>query len=126
MKLCVTWSGIYFERIERQETYLFFLRKKEQPDVPFYLLEVEPGGTIRQKRTYDDEQTPEIEEAKHFLKKWQRFIQKNMTKEDNRLAQMSAELRAEELMELRKKQSKIWHGSLRGKLLADILEAEFY
>ena len=124
LKLCVTWSGIYFERIERQETYLFFLRKKEQPDVPFYLLEVEPGGTIRQKRTYDDEQTPEIEEAKHFLKKWQRFIQKNMTKEDNRLAQMSAELRAEELMELRKKQSKIWHGSLRGKLLADILEAD--
>ena len=62
LKLCVTWSGIYFERIEKRETYLFFLRKTEQPDMPFYLLEVEPGGTIRQKRTYNDAQTSECAE----------------------------------------------------------------
>ena len=40
------------------------------------------------------------------------------------LAQISVRLRNEEFKELRRKQSKIWHGSLRGQLLADVLEAD--
>ena len=124
LDLCVSWSDFYFDRIEKRESYLMFLRRTEQPDTPFYMLEVEPGGTIRQKRTYGDEQTPEIEEAYIFLRKWQAFIQKNMTKEDECLARTSAECRMEEFKELRKRQAKIWHGNLWGKLLADVLEAD--
>ena len=124
LELCTSWSDIYFGRIETRETYLAFLRKKEAPDTPFYLIEVEPGGSIRQIRTHEDVQTPELKDAQVFLKKWQRHILRNMTEEDRYLAQVSARLRAEEFAELRRKKAKIWHGSLRGQLLADVLEAD--
>ena len=124
LELCISWSDIYFERIERRETYLVFLRKKKSPDTSFYVLEVEPGGSIRQKRTHGDTQTPEFEDTKPFLAKWQRHILKNLTEEDKYLAQVSTRLRTEEFAELREKQSKIWNGSLRGQLLVDVLEAD--
>ena len=124
LDLCISWSDTYFDRIERRETYFAFLRKKKSPDTPFYMIEIEPGGSIRQKRTHGDTQTPELEDAKPFLKKWQRHILKSLTEEDKRLAQTSARLRAEEFAELRRKQSKIWNGNLRGQLLADVLEAD--
>ena len=95
---------------------------RKYPDV--YLIEVEPGGSVRQKRTTGDEQTPELADAEPFLKKWQQHILKNLTEEEKHLAQISVRLRNEEFKELRKKQSKIWNGSLRGQLLADVLEAD--
>ena len=100
------------------------MRKKEKPEEPFYLIEVEPGGSVRQKRTTGDEQTPELADAEPFLKKWQQHILKNLTEEEKQLAQISVRLRNEDFKELRKKQSKIWNGSLRGQLLADVLEAD--
>ena len=124
LDLCTSWSEHYFSRIERQESYIVFLRKKEKPEEPFYLIEVEPGGSVRQERTTGDEQTPELADAEPFLKKWQQHILKNLTEEEKHLAQISVRLRNEEFKELRKKQSKIWNGSLRGQLLADVLEAD--
>ena len=38
----------YLDRIERRESYILFLRRTNEPDVSYYTLEVEPGGTIRQ------------------------------------------------------------------------------
>ena len=34
-----------------RETYLLFLRRAARPDVPWYTLEIEPGGNIRQKKS---------------------------------------------------------------------------
>ena len=46
---CVGKSDRYWERIEQQEAYILFLRKTAEIDKPYYTLEVEPNGTIRQK-----------------------------------------------------------------------------
>lgn len=44
---CVGSTDRYFERIRDQETYICFLRRQEEPELPYYTIEVEPGGTIR-------------------------------------------------------------------------------
>ena len=56
------------------------MRKKENPEVPFYTLEVEPDGTIRQKRAEFDRQNKDIDEVTSFLRLWQKEIQKRLTK----------------------------------------------
>lgn len=97
--------------------------RKEQPKKPYYTLEVEPDGTVRQKRTRYNRQEEDIELAIKFLKKWQVQLQKKISLEDRELAKQSRQLRAKEIDELREKQIKI-HGNFNGKLLADLLEED--
>ncbi|MDD3137563.1 MAG: PcfJ domain-containing protein [Lachnospiraceae bacterium] len=121
---CLDSSDIYFDRIQRKESYIVFLRRKEDVEKPYYTLEIEPGGVARQKRTTGDKQNADFKEAKQFIKKWQKEIQRNLTEEDKMLAEQSARLRVEEFIELRKTKTKIWHGHLAGKLLVEVLEAD--
>lgn len=120
--LCLDRDDIYFDRIQRRESYILFLRKTESPDTPYYTLEVEPDGTVRQKRTLGDNQNADIMEAKNFLRKWQRMIKKRLTEEDISLAETSIALREQEFKKLREGKAKIWHGHLKGQLLVDVLE----
>lgn len=99
---CAGSSDRYFDRIAQQETYICFLRKAEEPGRPYYTIEVEPGGTIRQHRGMFDEE-PEIEEVKPFLKEWQKVIRKRMSAEDHELAAVSAGKRAANIAELKAK-----------------------
>ena len=99
---CAGSSDRYFDRIESRETYICFLRKAEKPEEPFYTIEVEPGGTIRQHRGYLDEE-PGIEEIKPFLREWQREIRNRMTRKDHEYAKVSAVKREENIRELREK-----------------------
>lgn len=99
---CAGSSDRYFDRIESRETYICFLRKTEKPDEPFYTIEVEPGGTIRQHRGYLDEE-PGIEEIKPFLREWQKVIRKRMTEKDHEYAKVSAVKREENIRELQEK-----------------------
>ena len=99
---CVGNTERYFERIVSRETYICFLRRKEAPDTPFYTIEVEPGGTIRQHRGDFDEE-PEIERIKPFLKKWQQEIRRRMQAGDYMLAEKSAALRQKNIQELQEK-----------------------
>lgn len=122
---CVHTCDYYFDRIQRRETYLLFLRRVESPDTPYYTIEAEPNGNIRQKRTTGDNQNKDIEDAKKFLKEWQKEIKKRLTKEDMELARESDQLRRKGYEELRKKGNRVWHGKLAGKLLADVLEDDF-
>lgn len=69
---CVGSSDRYWERIERKESYVLFLRHSNAPEKAYYTLEIEPDGTVHQKRTMYDRQKADIEEAKKFLKKWQK------------------------------------------------------
>lgn len=124
LRHCTRWCDIYYDRIQRRETYLLFLRETDKPNQPFYTLEIEPDGTSRQKRTTGDSQDTNLEEAVGFIKMWQQKIQKRLTKEDHELAKVSARLRDEELRELRDKNARIYRGHLAGKLLADVLEAD--
>lgn len=121
---CISSVDRYYERIERNESYLMFLRKTSDIDTPYYTLEVEPGGAVRQKRTYFDRQNEDIKEAVEFLREWQGVIQKRLTKSDKKKAEKSRKLRNDGFAELRKNKTVIRNGYLRGKYLADVLEAD--
>ena len=125
LKHCVHSCDFYFDRISTNESYILFLRKAADPKQPYYTLEVEPSGNIRQKRTTGDRQNDDFKDAKEFLARWQRAIQKKLSKEDKVLGKKSNDLRLKELKELRKNGNRVWHGVLQGKLLADVLEADF-
>lgn len=103
MHHCVNNTETYYERMSQQESYILFLRKAEQPTEAYYTLEVEPDGTIRQTRTFYNQQNEDIELARDFLIKWQKQLKKKLAKEDYKLAVKSQSLRKKEIEELRSK-----------------------
>ena len=115
---CAGASDRYFDRIMQRETYICFLRRAAFPEAPYYTVEVEPGGTIRQHRGYMDEE-PGIEEIKPFLREWQREIKKRMDRQDRELARASEAKRLENLEELKAKNNT---RVLKG-LMEDFMEA---
>ena len=124
LRHCVHTCDYYFARIQTDESYLFFLRKTAYPDMPWYTLEVEPSGNIRQKRTTGDNQNEDFEAAVGFLKDWQKYFKKQLTKKEKKLGEKANVLRKKNYADLRKNQNRIWHGKLAGQLLADVLEAD--
>lgn len=108
----------------KQESYLLFLRKKNAPQKPYYTLEVEPDGTVRQKRTYFNRQNPDIKQAEKFLLRWQKQLSRKLNKEDKILSLKSRDLRKKEIEDLREKKIKVNGFGFTGKLLADILEED--
>ena len=122
---CIHRCDYYFERINTKESYILFLRKASAPEVPWYTLEVEPGGNIRQKRTTGDNQNADLQEAMPFLKKWQRHIRKIMNAEEKKLAETADRKRTANYKDIRTNKKLVWHGKHQGELLADVLEADF-
>lgn len=118
---CIANSDVYWERMERRESYLLFLRKTAEPDTPYYTVEAEPGGTVRQVRTQYNRQNDDIGEVRAFLKIWQKQLAKRLTQKDKQLAADSHELRIKELVQLRNDQVTIHTGDLAGRLLVDVL-----
>lgn len=86
---CAASSERYFDRINRKETYLMFCRKIAEPDKAFYTLEVQPDGTVRQKRTFYNRQE-NMKQIQGFLRKWQKEVKKKLTKQDRELGRKSA------------------------------------
>ena len=121
---CVGKGNIYFDRINRRESYILFLRKAAEPQKPWITLEMEPDGTVRQKSTTYNRQAEERPQIEAFLKKWQKEVVGRLTGKEKKLAENSRELRKEELAELRKTQVIIRNGDFGGPLAADILEAD--
>lgn len=125
LKHCIHTCDIYFQRIEIRETYLLFLRRAETPDKPWYTVEIEPGGNIRQKKSVLNEAYKDLEDAIPFLQKWQKWVKKNLSEEDKKLAEKSDRARKEGYKKLREEKKIIWHGRLQGTLLVDALEDDF-
>lgn len=121
---CVGSSKRYWDRIEHNEAYILFLRRKEAPDVPYYTLEIEPDGTVRQKRTKFDRQEADIQEVSAFLVEWQKVVSERLTKRDRRLASDSRTLREQEFKQMRKDDVRINVGDLAGQRLVDVLTAD--
>lgn len=117
---CVT-NERYFERMAKEESYILFLRRADKPDVPWYTLEVEPGGVIRQKRTKFNRQEKDLEQAKEFLKKWQQEIIRRVSARERDLQKKSAAARTAEIAQLRRDGVVVHGGEMSGKLLADVL-----
>lgn len=121
---CVGSSSRYWDRIERNEAYILFLRRKEAPDVPYYTLEVEPDGTVRQKRTKFDRQEADIQDVSAFLAEWQKVVAERLTKRDRRLASDSRALREQEFEQMRQDDVRINVGDFAGQRLVDVLTAD--
>lgn len=121
---CVADSERYWDRIERHEAYVLFLRRTSAVEKPYYTLEIEPGGTVRQKRTLYDRQEADIEQATKFLAKWQTAISERLSDADKELAKTSKVLRNQQFEQLRNDQVIIHTGTLRGALLVDVLMAD--
>lgn len=122
---CIDSTDRYFDRINQNISYLVFLRRTSAPTVPYYTLEIEPGGTIRQQRTTGNNQNrKDLEEYGPFIREWQKEVRRKLTEEDRKLAEQSRSVRIEEYRELREKKEKVWHGKLAGQLLADVLESD--
>ncbi len=115
---CAGACDRYFDRIRQRETYICFLRRTEEPDKPYYTIEVEPGGTIRQHRGMYDEE-PGIEEIRPFLREWQQVIKKRITEQDRHYARISAVKREENIKDLEaKNNTRVLQG-----LMEDFMEA---
>lgn len=110
----------YFDRIVTKESFILFLRRTEYVDDPWYTLEIEPDGTIRQKRTYGHDQLPDLDAARPFLKEWQAVVAKRLEQADLALAAVSRQKRIEGYAELRRNKKRIRGGAL----LADVLEKD--
>lgn len=119
--ICIANSDTYWERIERKESYLLFVRKASAPDTSYYTVEAEPNGTVRQVRTVYNRQNDDIGEVRAFLKIWQKQLAKRLTQKDKQLAADSHELRVKELVQLRNDQITVHTGDLAGRLLVDVL-----
>lgn len=114
---CVGTSERYYERIQNGETYIMFLRKTDAVDISYYTLEIEPDGTVRQKRAAYDRQ-PDIEQVKKFLTEWQKEIAQRLTASDREAAEKSHVARDENMRDLKKNNT--W---LFNKLTADLMPA---
>ena len=101
-----------------------FLRKADAPDTPYYTMEIEPGGTVRQLRTFYDNQNSDIDAARDFLREWQTVIAERLTEEDRQAATVSRVLREQEFEEMRQNNVVIYTGNLAGKRLVDVLTAD--
>lgn len=121
---CVASADRYWDRMEQGVSYLLFLRKASEPDTPYYTMEIEPGGSVRQLRTFYDDQYDDIKEARSFLMEWQAVVAKRLTEEDRRAAAMSKVLREQEFDQLRRDNVIIYTGNLAGRRLVDVLTAD--
>lgn len=115
-------SQRYYDRIKEHETYICFLRKKAEPDTPFYTIEVEPGGAIRQHRGMYDEE-PELDKVLPFLKEWQKEIKRRMKEEDIERARISSEKREANIIELKNLQGANRKDRVLEGLLKDFMAA---
>ena len=114
----------YLDRIKSGESFLLFVRRARTPNIPYYTIEVEPGGTVRQLRTVSDTQDNHVSEIRAFLAEWQVQLQDKLTPKEREAAAASRELRIEGYTTLRKNKVEVRNGHLRGQLLADVLEAD--
>lgn len=87
-------------------------------------LEVEPDGTIRQKRAEFNRQNKDIDKVTSFLTLWQKEIQKRLTKKDRKSTEESRKLRQQNYQEIRDKNVVVHGGAFAGELLADLLEKD--
>lgn len=69
MHICVG-NGSYAGQMEKGRTYILFLRKKEDPDTPFYTVEITPEFKIIQRHGKYNKEGSEVTEVDSFLKEF--------------------------------------------------------
>lgn len=69
MHICVG-NGRYASQMEQGTAYILFLRKKEDPDTPFYTVEITPEFKIIQRHGKYNKEGSEVTEVDSFLKEF--------------------------------------------------------
>ncbi len=69
LHICVGTGG-YAAKMEKGSSYILFLRRKEEPDTPFYTVEITPNYDIIQRHGKYNKQGEEVKEVDAFLKKF--------------------------------------------------------
>jgi len=75
---CVGASDRYMLKMANKETFIVFLRKKEDPEKSFYTLEVDYKSIIQAYSAYNRKE--EWNEVKPVLDRWMRQVKKNAKK----------------------------------------------
>lgn len=86
---CVGASDTYMNRMNKGESFILFLRKKEDPQTPYYTLEVEYDGEIRQSYGAFDRK-PDWEKVEPVLAGFTRKISQRLEKEQKTATVLSA------------------------------------
>lgn len=116
---CVGASNRYIERIQQDESYILFLRHTATSDVPYYTLEVEPAGTIRQKRSEYNRQ-PDMDKILPFLRDWQQVVRQRIGAAEREAQRHSTKLREEAYAELRRRSQR--DAEFAAKMEADLMD----
>lgn len=69
--ICVG-SAHYIDRMQRGETYIFFIRRESEPDKPYVTLELSTSGTVVQARGYANRRPDDAVFA--FIEKWKQYF----------------------------------------------------
>ncbi len=94
---CVGASDTYMTRMARRESWIVFLRKAEDPETPWYTVEVDENGIRQAYAAYD--RKPDWEETDKVLKAWMKQVKKNFAAvEAKESAESKAQPEAAELM----------------------------
>lgn len=84
---CVGSSDTYFERMNNGVSFIVFMRRKSEPQVPYYTIEIKNTNVLQAYAAYD--RKPDYEIVKKELNKWTKEIGKRIrreTKEHGRVA----------------------------------------
>ena len=71
-----------------------------------------------------DRQEADIEQAKRFLREWQKIVSTRLTATEHKLAVVSKELRKQEFAELKRDKVIIHTGDFYGRSLLDLLKED--
>ena len=69
---------MYADKIADGRTYIFFIRKKDEPDKPYYTLELNPRMEVVQCR--GEHNCSMSDEVKAFVNEWARFVKASIKK----------------------------------------------
>ena len=82
-------TDTYMKKMHKGESYILFLRKKEDPETAYYTLEVTWNGYVRQSYgAYD--RKPDKEKIEDWLEHFTREIKKRTEREKRQEASASA------------------------------------
>lgn len=82
---CVAASDTYMKRMNEHESFILFLRKKKNPEEPYYTLEVEltKQNIVIRQRYAEYDRTPNVKEVDKVLSAWKKDIKKRRIKLSN-------------------------------------------
>lgn len=83
--------GSYADRVKRGDTLIFFIRKADAPDVPYYTLNLSPEGRFIQCHGYaNDRYTPIPENVRKFWEEWMETVCRKFFKKSKKAAEPAA------------------------------------